>query len=77
MIGYTLLIRTCPYQRGTNENTHGLIRQSLPKGTNFRDSSHHELRRLENLLNNRPRACVEFRTSAEVFFEKDPPTDCD
>lgn len=67
----------CPYQRGTNENTNGLIRQYFPKGTDFRDVSHHEVRQVENLLNNRPRACLGFRTPAEVFFEKHPPADCD
>ena len=63
----------CPYQRGTNENTNGLIRQYFPKGTNFREISHHEVRQVENLLNNRPRACLGFRTPIEVFFEKTPP----
>jgi IS30 family transposase len=67
----------CPYQRGTNENTNGLIRQYFPKGTDFRDISHHEARRVEKLLNNRPRACLGFRTPAEVFFEKNPPAGCD
>jgi IS30 family transposase len=67
----------CPYQRGTNENTNGLIRQYFPKGTDFRDISHCEVRRVENVLNSRPRACLDFRTPAEVFFEKTPPTDCD
>lgn len=67
----------CPYQRGTNENTNGLIRQYYPKGTDFRDVTHQEVRRLENLLNNRPRAILGFQTPAEVFFENHPPTDCD
>lgn len=67
----------CPYQRGTNENTNGLIRQYFPKGTDFRDFSTHEVRRVEKLLNNRPRACLDFRTPAEVFFEKNPPAGCD
>ena len=67
----------CPYQRGTNENTNGLIRQYFPKGTDFRDISHAQVRRVENLLNTRPRACLGFRTPAEVFFEKHPPTGCD
>jgi len=67
----------CPYQRGTNENTNGLIRQYFPKGTDFRDISHHEVRGVENLLNNRPRECLGFRTPAEVFFEKTPPAGCD
>jgi IS30 family transposase len=67
----------CPYQRGTNENTNGLIRQYFPKGTDFRDISHYEARQAENLLNNRPRECLGYRTPAEVFFEKTPPAGCD
>jgi IS30 family transposase len=67
----------CPYQRGTNENTNGLIRQYFPKGTDFRNISHAEVRRVEILLNNRPRACLNFRTPLEVFHGKNPPTSCD
>ena len=67
----------CPYQRGTNENTNGLIRQYFPKGTNFRDVSHYEVRHAENRLNNRPRECIGFKTPAEVFFEKHRTTNCD
>jgi IS30 family transposase len=67
----------CPYQRGTNENTNGLIRQYFPKGTDFRDISHHEVRQVEKTLNNRPRECLMFATPYEVFFEKNPITDCD
>jgi IS30 family transposase len=67
----------CPYQRGTNENTNGLIRQYYPKGTDFRDITHQQVRSVEQRLNNRPRACLGFRTPAEVFFEKTPPAGCD
>lgn len=67
----------CPYQRGTNENTNGLIRQYFPKGTDFRDVTHDEVRRVENRLNDRPRHCLTFRTPAEVFFENHPPAGCD
>lgn len=67
----------CPYQRGTNENTNGLIRQYYPKGTDFRDITHQDVRSVEQRLNNRPRACLGFRTPAEVFFEKTPTTGCD
>jgi transposase, IS30 family len=67
----------CPYQRGTNENTNGLIRQYFPKGTDFRDITHYEARHAEQRLNNRPRKCLGFRTPAEVFFEKTPPSGCD
>ena len=67
----------CPYQRGTNENTNGLIRQYYPKGTDFRDITHQQVRTVEQRLNNRPRACLGFRTPAEVFYEKTPPAGCD
>ena len=67
----------CPHQRGTNENTNGLIRQYFPKGTDFRDISHAQVRHAENRLNNRPRACLKFRTPTEVFYEKTSPASCD
>ena len=67
----------CPYQRGTNENTNGLIRQYFPKGTDFRDITHSQVRAAEHQLNHRPRACLGFRTPHEVFYEQTPPTGCD
>jgi len=67
----------CPYQSGTNENTNRLIRQYFHKGTDFRDISHDAVRRVQQSLNNRPRACLGFQTPSEVFFEKSPPTSCD
>ena len=67
----------CPYQRGTNENTNGLIRQYFPKGTDFRNISHDAVRHVETSLNHRPRACLGFETPSEVFFEKPPPIHCD
>lgn len=67
----------CPFQRGTNENTNGLIRQYFPKGTDFRTISHYEVRRVENLLNQRPRACLDFQTPTEVFHGNPPPSNCD
>ncbi len=66
-----------PWERGTNENTNGLIRQYFPKGTDFRDVTHDEVRRVENRLNDRPRQCLAFRTPAEVFFENHPSAVCD
>ena len=59
----------CPHQRGTNENTNGLIRQFFPKGIEFRDITHHQVREVQTLLNNRPRACLGYRTPEEVFFD--------
>ncbi|MBR9924045.1 MAG: IS30 family transposase [Gammaproteobacteria bacterium] len=46
----------CSCQRGTNENTNGLICQYFPKGTDFRNVSGTELRRAVNKLNDRPRS---------------------
>ena len=49
---------THPYaswERGTNENTNGLIRQYIPKGTNFKKLSFEDIRFIENRLNFRPR----------------------
>ena len=58
--------RSC--QRGTNENTNGLIRQYFPKGTDFRKVSDSELRRVVAKLNNRPRKRLGYRTPAQVFL---------
>lgn len=66
----------CPYQRGTNENTNGLIRQYFPKGTDFRNVSHAEVRRVEDLLNHRPRKCLNWRTPHQVSHGENPPTSC-
>jgi IS30 family transposase len=66
----------CPNQRGTNENTNGLIRQYFPKGSDFRDITHYQAREAEDLLNNRPRACLGFRTPNEVFLGIPPPKRC-
>lgn len=66
----------CPQQRGTNENTNGLIRQFFPKGSDFRDVTHAAVREVENLLNNRPRACLGYRTPNEVFFDNFAIGDC-
>ncbi len=58
----------CSGQRGTNENTNGLIRQYYPKGTDFRQVTDAELRRTVNKLNDRPRKRLGYRTPAQVFL---------
>ena len=55
------------WQRGTNENTNGLLRQFFPKGTDFTRISHREVARVEQLLNERPRRRHDYRTPFEVL----------
>ena len=54
-------------ERATNENTNGLLRQYFPKGTDFRDISHHELAFVTRRLNNRPRKRLNYLTPCEVL----------
>jgi transposase, IS30 family len=56
------------YQRGTNENTNGLLRQFFPKGTDFKKVSDVELDKAVALINNRPRKCLNYRTPSEVLW---------
>ena len=55
------------WQRGTNENTNGLLRQFFPKRTDFTQLSHREVARVEQLLNERPRRRLDYRTPAEIL----------
>ena len=59
----------CSGERGTNENTNGLIRYYLPKGTDFATISNEIIQRVENILNNRPRKRLGWKTPLEVFNE--------
>lgn len=54
------------WERGTNENTNGLIRRFLPKGTDFNTITLEQLNAIENNLNNRPRKVLGFRTPNEM-----------
>lgn len=57
------------WERGTNENTNGLLRQYLPKSRDFSTLSEDELEHAMNRLNFRPRKCLNMRTPHEVFFQ--------
>ena len=56
-----------PWQRGTNENTNDMIRFFFPKGFDFRTVTDEDVQRVENLINNRPRKCLHWKSPAEVF----------
>ena len=58
------------WQRGTNENSNGLIRRYLPKKTDFSKYQQWELDDMINEINNRPRKCLGYRTSQEAFNEE-------
>jgi len=58
-----------PWQRGTNENTNGLIRQYFPKGTDFKSVPTEAIRKAERLLNTRPRKSLGFYTPSEQFYQ--------
>ncbi len=55
------------WEKGSVEQMNGLIRRFLPKGSNFHELEPGEINRIEKLLNNRPRKCLNYRTPYEVF----------
>lgn len=59
-----------PWQRGTNENTNGLIREYLPKGQDFANLSDEEIDKIIDKINKRPRKCLGWKSPHEVFFKK-------
>lgn len=57
----------CAWQKGTNENSNGLLREFYPKGMDLSQTNNNELKEKLELLNNRPRKCIDFKTPAEIF----------
>jgi IS30 family transposase len=56
-------------EKGTVENTAGLVRRHWPKQTDFAKLSQYEVKTVERCLNSRPRKCLGFQTPAEVFAQ--------
>jgi IS30 family transposase len=59
--------KSSPWERGTNENTNGLIRQYFPRGTDFNKISRYKIKKVQAELNDRPRKCLGFKKPIEVF----------
>ena len=57
-----------PWERGTNENTNGLLREYFPKGQDLTNVNDQYLQEKVTELNNRPRKCLGYRTPAEIYF---------
>ncbi len=55
------------WERGANENTNGLIRQYIPKGSDFDEVTDKYIERIENILNNRPRKKLGYLTPNKKF----------
>lgn len=60
----------CSWQKGAIENANKLIRQYIPKGTNFATLTDAFIRKIQHKINRRPRKKLNFRSPCEVFFEQ-------
>jgi len=60
------------WERGTNENTNGLIRQYFPKGSDFSSITDDQISFVKERLNDRPRKCLDFQSPIMVFSQSSP-----
>lgn len=69
-VGFFFARPYCSCDRGANENMNGLIRQYLPKGTDFENITPEDVRKIEDKLNNRPRKRLDYMTPKEYILYK-------
>ena len=55
------------WERGLNENTNGLIRQYFPKGSDLKQLTKQQVKKVQDRLNHRPRKCLGFKTPEQIF----------
>jgi transposase, IS30 family len=67
----------CAWQRGTNENTNGLVRQFFPKGTDLANIPEHRFTKVQQLINDRPRKRLGYRSPNEVLASRLHSKGCD
>lgn len=59
----------CAWQKGTNSNSNGLLREFYPKQMDLSKTNEKEVQETLELLNNRPRKCINYKTPKELFNE--------
>jgi IS30 family transposase len=59
-----------PWQRGTIENTNGILRRDMPRKSDITDYTDHDIQMIQTLLNSTPRKCLGYRTPTEAFIQK-------
>lgn len=62
----------CYWQRGTNENTNGLLREYYPKGMDLSQVSESNIKEKVDKLNTRPRNCIGLYTPEEILYKDEP-----
>ena len=60
----------CSWERGLSEHTNGLVRQYIPKGTDFKDVTNQEIKKYQYKINNRPRKVLMFKKPKDLFYQK-------
>ena len=60
----------CSCERGLSEHTNGLVRQYIPKETDFKDVTNQEIKKYQYRINNRPRKVLMFKKPKDLFYQK-------